>query len=73
LGDGRIESLHNWYNYLNLEGNKFGYLVNGSKKLANIIVKSHALADEAQRIFGEELKKFTSQPMVKSPWRWNRF
>ena len=35
------------------EGEKFGYLVNGSKSW--LIVKSEALADEAKRVFGDEV------------------
>jgi hypothetical protein len=29
--NGKVESLYNWYKHLNLEGKKFGFLVNGSK------------------------------------------
>ena len=47
--NGKVESLYNWYKHLNLEGNKFGFLVNGLKSW--LIVKSQALADEAQRVF----------------------
>jgi hypothetical protein len=47
--NGKVESLYNWYKHLNLEGKKFGFLFNGSKSW--LIVKSQALADEAQRVF----------------------
>ena len=52
-GAGRIKSLYLWYKHLNTEGKKYGYLVNGMKSW--LIVKSQALADEAQRIFGNEV------------------
>ena len=45
--------LYNWYNHLSQEGKKYGYLVNGSKSW--LIVKSDVLADEAKRVFGEEV------------------
>ena len=45
--------LHNWYSHLNQEGKKYGYLVNGSKSW--LIVKSDVLADEAKRMFGDEV------------------
>ena len=38
---------------LSKEGEKFGYLVNGSKSW--LIVKSEAFADEAKRVFGDEV------------------
>ena len=46
-------TLYNWYNHLSQEGKKYGYLVNGSKSW--LIVKSDVLADEAKRVFGEEV------------------
>ena len=46
-------SLYNWYNHLSQEGKKYGYLVNGSKSW--LIVKSDVLADEAKRVFGDEV------------------
>ena len=52
-GGGRIAQLYDWYKQLSKEGEKFGYLVNGSKSW--LIVKSEALADEAMRVFGDEL------------------
>lgn len=52
-GGGQIVPLHNWYNHLRQEGKKYGYLVNGSKSW--LIVKSDVLADEAKRVFGEEV------------------
>ena len=45
--------LCNWYNHLSQEGKKYGYLVNGSKSW--LIVKSDVLADEAKRVFGDEV------------------
>ena len=52
-GGGRIEDLYRWYKYLCEEGKKYGYLVNGSKSW--LIVKSQELADEAERVFGDEV------------------
>ena len=52
-GGGKINSLYSWYKHLSLLGKKYGYLVNGTKSW--LIVKSQVLADEAQRIFGEEV------------------
>ena len=45
--------LYNWYNHLSQGGKKCGYLVNGSKSW--LIVKSDVLADEAKRVFGDEV------------------
>ena len=45
--------LYNWYNHLSQEGQKYGYLVNGSNSW--LIVKSDVLADEAKRVFGNEV------------------
>ena len=45
-GGGRIAQLYDWYTQLSKEGEKFGYLVNGSESW--LIVKSEALADEAR-------------------------
>ena len=52
-GGGRTEDLYRWYKYLCEEGKKYGYLVNGSKSW--LIVKSQELADEAERVFGDEV------------------
>ena len=49
-GGGRIAQL---YKQMSKEGEKFGYLVNGSKSW--LIVKSEALSDEAKRVFGDEV------------------
>ena len=49
----KSKSIYNWYKYLEEEGKKFGYLVNGSK--CWLIVKSQELAEEAGRIFREEV------------------
>ena len=49
--------LYNWYNHLSQEGKKYGYLVNGSKSW--LIIKSDALADEAKRVFGDEVNVTT--------------
>ena len=49
-----IELLYNWYKRLSQEGKKFGYLVNGSKNW--LIVKTQDLADEAELVFGEEVR-----------------
>ena len=56
-GGGQIVPLYNWYNHLSQEGKKFGYLVNGSKSW--LIVKSDVLADEAKRVFGDEVNVTT--------------
>ena len=45
--------LYSWYRQLSKEGQKFGYFVNGSKSW--LIVKSGELAEEAMRVFGEEV------------------
>ena len=45
--------LYNWYRQLSKEGQKFGYFVNGSKSW--LILKSGELAEEAMRVFGEEV------------------
>ena len=50
-------SFYNWYNHLSQEGKKYGYLVNGSKSW--LIVKSDVLADEAKRVFGDEVNVTT--------------
>ena len=47
-GGGQMVPLYNWYNHLNREGQKYGYLVNGSKSW--LIVESDILADEAKRV-----------------------
>ena len=49
--------LYNWYNHLSQEGKKYRYLVNGSKSW--LIVKSDVLADEAKRVFGDEVNVTT--------------
>ena len=54
---GQIVPLYNWYNHLSQEGKKYGYLVNGSKSW--LIVKSDVLADEAKRVFGNEVNVTT--------------
>ena len=41
--------LYNWYRQLSKEGQKSGYLVNGTKSW--LIVKSRELAEEAKRVF----------------------
>ena len=40
--------------YINNIKQKYGYLVNGSKNW--LIVKSDVLADEAKRVFGDQVK-----------------
>ena len=52
-GAGRISSLFSWYKHLEKEGKKYGYLVNGGKSW--LIVKSEAVAAEAERLFGGEV------------------
>ncbi|XP_073243955.1 uncharacterized protein [Porites lutea] len=52
-GGGSIVQLYNWYRQLSKEGQKFGYLVNGTKSW--LIVKSRELEEEAKRVFGEEV------------------
>ena len=56
-GVGQIVPLYNWYNHLNQEGKKYGYLVNGSKSW--LIPKSDVLADEVKRLFGDEVNLTT--------------
>lgn len=56
-GGWRIMQLYDWYQQLSKEGEMFGYLVNGSKSW--LIVKLEALADEAKRVFGDEVNKTT--------------
>ena len=51
--DGQIVQFYNWYNHLSQEGKRYCYLVNGSKSW--LIVKSDVLADEAKRVFGDEV------------------
>ena len=52
-GGGRIAQLFDSYKQMSKEGEMFGYLVNWSKSW--LIVKSEALADEAKRVFGDEV------------------
>ena len=52
-GGGSIVQLYNWYRQLSKEGQKFGYLVNGSK--CWLIVKFGELVEEAKRVFGERV------------------
>ena len=52
-GGRQIVPLYNWYNHLSQEGKKYSYLVNGSKSW--LIVKWDVLADEAKRVFGDEV------------------
>ena len=49
--------LYNWYNHLSQESKKYGYLVNRSKSW--LIVKSDEIADEAKRVFGDEVNVTT--------------
>ena len=48
-----INSLHRWYNNLKIEGEKYGYFVNGGKSW--LIVKSDDLAQKAKSIFGKSV------------------
>ena len=50
-------AVYTWYNHLSQEGKKCGYLVNGLKSW--LIVKSDVLADEAKRVFGDEVNVTT--------------
>ena len=52
-GGGRLVNLYSWYKYLEEEGNKFGYLVNGLK--CWLIVKSQEFVEEAEQIFGKDV------------------
>ena len=52
-GGGKLVPLYDWYKQLTLEGTKYGYFVNGSKSW--LIVKSELLAEEAKKVFGEEV------------------
>ena len=49
--------LYDWYKRLTLEGTKYGYFVNGSKSW--LIVKSELLAEEAKKVFGDEVNVTT--------------
>ena len=53
-GGGPTELLCNWYKLFCQEGKKCGYLVNGSKSY--LVVKTQDLADEAELVFGEEVR-----------------
>ena len=50
--------------YINNINQKYGYLVNGSKNW--LIVKSDVLADEAKRVFGDEVNIKTE---IQRHWR----
>ena len=52
-GAGKISSLFSWYKYLEKEGKKYGYIVNGSRSW--LITKSESLATEAKLLFGKEV------------------
>ena len=52
-GTGQIMPLYKWYSHLRQVGKEYGYLVNESKSW--LIVKSDVLADEAKRVFGNEI------------------
>ena len=52
-GGGQIMPLYNWSSHLNQEGKKYGYVVNGSKSW--LIGKSEVVADEAKRVFGDDV------------------
>ena len=58
-GGGPTELLYNWYKLFCQEGKKCGYLVNGSKKIADSkarVVKTQDLADEAELVFKEGVR-----------------
>ena len=48
---GKIEELFQWFQRLEIEGKKHGYLVNGKKSW--LIVKSDEAAEKAKAVFGE--------------------
>ena len=48
-----VKHLFDWYKNLSQEGKKFGHLVNGSKSW--LIVKLETIANEAERVFGDEV------------------
>ena len=52
-GAVQISPLFNWYKYLEKEGEKYRYIVNGSKSW--LITKSESLPTEAKLLFGEEV------------------
>ena len=56
-GGGKLVPLYDWYKRLTLEGTKYGYFVNGSKSW--LIVKSELLAEEAKKVFGDEVNVTT--------------
>ncbi|CAB4020077.1 Hypothetical predicted protein [Paramuricea clavata] len=56
-GGGKLVPLYDWYKQLTLERTKYGYFVNGSKSW--LIVKSELLAEEAKKVFGEEVNVTT--------------
>ncbi|CAB3982253.1 Hypothetical predicted protein [Paramuricea clavata] len=57
VGGKKLVPLYDWYKQLTLEGTKYGYFVNGSKSW--LIVKSELLAEEAKKVFGEEVNVTT--------------
>ena len=52
-GSGDILPLYNWDNHLSQEGQKYDYLVNGSKSW--LIIKSDVPLIEAKKVFGDEV------------------
>ena len=46
---GKVSKLHEWYNRLETEGNKFGYFVNRSKSW--LICKNEEIANDAEDLF----------------------
>ena len=52
-GAGTIASLFSWFKCIVKEGQKYGYIVNGSKSW--LITKSESLANEAKLIFREDV------------------
>ena len=56
-GGGRIEPLYDRYKHLSQERKKYAYLVNGPKSW--LIVKSEKLADEKERVLGDEVNMTT--------------
>ena len=50
-----------WYNHLSQPGKKYGWWMD--QRVGSVIVKSDVLADEAKRVFEEEVNITTEAPL----------
>ena len=50
-GAGKVRDLFEWYKFLEIEGKKYDYFVNGPKSW--LIVKNEQIKQEAERVFGK--------------------